>query len=160
MQVAENKVVTMQYTLTNDTDEVLDQSSADEPLEYLHGAGNIIPGLEKELNGKQVGDNLKVRINPEEAYGERDESMVQTMPKSSFQGIDKVESGMEFHAQGNQGTVTVMVTKVEGEQITVDGNHPLAGVALTFAVEITDVREPTADELQHGHVHGAGCQHD
>lgn len=160
MQVADNKVVSMQYTLTNDNNDVLDQSAPGEPLEYLHGAGNIIPGLERELRGKQSGDSLKVRVNPEDAYGVRNEAMVQTLPSSAFQGIEKVEPGMQFHADGNQGPVTVTVTEVDGDNITVDGNHPLAGEALTFAVEITDVRDATADELQHGHVHGDECQHD
>ncbi len=160
MQVADKKVVSMQYTLTNDAGEVLDQSQPDEPLVYLHGMGNIISGLEKALVGKTTGDNLKVQAAPEEAYGLRDESMVQTMPSSAFQGVDAIEEGMQFHAEGNDGPVMISVTKVDGDDVTVDGNHPLAGVALTFDVEITEVRDATEDELAHGHIHGAGCQHD
>jgi len=150
----------MQYTLTNDAGEVLDQSQPNEPLVYLHGAGNIISGLEKALIGKTTGDSLKVQAAPEEAYGMRDEGMVQTMPSSAFQGVDTIETGMQFHAEGNNGPVMITVTKIDGDQVTVDGNHPLAGEALTFDVEITDVRDATDDELAHGHIHGTGCQHD
>ena len=160
MQVADKKVVSMQYTLTNDADEVLDQSQPGDPLIFLQGAGNIIPGLEKELIGKVTGDSLKVRVSPEEAYGVRDESKVQTMPVSAFQGVDTVEPGMQFHAEGNNGPVMIMVTEVNGDQAIVDGNHPLADQALTFDVEITDIRDATEDELTHGHIHSAGCQHD
>ena len=160
MQVTEKKVVSMQYTLTNDAGEVLDQSQSGEPLIYLHGVGNIIPGLEKELNGKSTGDTLTVRVIPEEAYGVRDESMVQVLPRDVFKGVENIEVGMQFQAQGEQGNVMIMVANVDGDEITVDGNHPLAGEALTFAVEIEEVRDATADELEHGHVHSAGCHHD
>ncbi len=154
MQVAEKKVVSMQYKLTNDADEVLDQSQAGEPLIYLHGANNIIPGLEKALVGKTTGDSVNVRIVPEEAYGTRDESKIQSMPSSAFQGVDKIEAGMQFHAEGEGGPVMITVVKVEGDEVTVDGNHPLAGEALTFDVEITEVRDATDEELEHGHGHG------
>lgn len=154
MQVAEKKVVSMQYKLTNDADEVLDQSQADEPLIYLHGANNIIPGLEKALLGKTTGDTVNVRIVPEEAYGVRDESKIQSMPSSAFQGVDKIEPGMQFHAEGEGGPVMITVVSIEGDEVTVDGNHPLAGEALTFDVDITDVRDATEEELEHGHGHG------
>ena len=159
MQVTVNRVVTIQYTLTDDSGTVLDQAGAEQPLVYLHGAGNIIPGLEKALTDKQSGDQLDVTIAPEDAYGERVESMVQTVPRNMFQGIDSIEPGMRFQAEGNTGPVLVSVTKVEDDQVTIDGNHPLAGETLTFAVEIADVREATSEELEHGHVHGPGCQH-
>ena len=153
MQVAEKKVVSMQYKLTNDANEVLDQSKVGEPLTYLHGANNIIPGLEKALVGKTTGDSLNVRIEPEEAYGVRDDSKIQNMPSSAFQGVDTIEPGMQFHAEGEGGPMMITVVKVEGDEITVDGNHPLAGEALTFDVEITDVRDATDEESEHGHVH-------
>ncbi|HFD12108.1 MAG TPA: peptidylprolyl isomerase [Crenotrichaceae bacterium] len=159
MQVDDKKVVSMQYTLTNDAGEVLDQSQPGEPLVYLHGAGNIIPGLEKELSGKSAGETLKVRVVPEDAYGVRDEEMVQVMPRSVFQGVDTIEPGMQFHADSPKGSATITVTKVENDDITVDGNHPLAGEALTFDVEITDIRDATSEELEHGHIHGPGCDH-
>jgi FKBP-type peptidyl-prolyl cis-trans isomerase SlyD len=159
MQIADKTVVSMQYTLTNDAGEVLDQSQSGDPLVYLHGVGNLIPGLEKELIGKAAGDALKVRVAAAEAYGERDESMIQVMPRNVFQGIDTIETGMQFQAEGNNGKMMVTVTKVGDDEITVDGNHPLAGEALTFDVEIADVRDATKDELEHGHIHGAGCNH-
>jgi len=159
MQVTVNRVVTIHYTLTDDSGTVLDQADAGQPLVYIHGAGNIIPGLEKALADKQSGDQVDVTIAPEDAYGERVESMVQTVPRKMFQGIDNIEPGMRFQADGNTGRVLVSVTKVEDDQVTIDGNHPLAGETLTFAVEIADVRDATAEELEHGHVHGPGCQH-
>jgi len=130
-----------------------------EPLSYLHGAGNIIPGLEDALVGKVVGDKLNVSVNAAEAYGLRDDSLVQELPSNMFSGIDNIEVGMEFHAETEQGLQVVTVTKVEGDQVTIDGNHPLAGVDLTFDVEITEVRAATEEELNHGHAHGAGGHH-
>lgn len=159
MQVTDKKVVSMKYKLTNDAGEVLDQSPEGQPLTYLHGASNIIPGLEKELSDKSTGDMFKVRIVPEDAYGSRDESMVQVLPRSAFQGVDNIEPGMQFQAQGQNGTVMITVTNVAGDNVTVDGNHPLAGEALTFDVEIEEIRDATEEELEHGHVHGAGGSH-
>ncbi len=160
MQVADNKVISIHYTLTNDNGAVIDQSGTGQPLIYLHGAGNIIPGLENALTGKSAGDKLQVTVEPAEAYGERSEQMVQTVPRSMFDGINKIEPGMQFHAEGNTGPVVVTVTQIDGDDITIDGNHPLAGETLTFDVEIADIRDATADELAHGHIHGADCQHD
>ena len=111
------------------------------------------------MTDKQSGDKVDVTVAPEDAYGERVESMVQTVPRNMFQGIDNIEPGMRFQADGNTGPVLVSVTKVEDDQVTIDGNHPLAGETLTFAVEIADVRDATVEELEHGHVHGPGCQH-
>jgi len=161
MIVENQKVVSIHYTLTDDDDKILDQSSREEPLVYLHGAGNIITGLEAALLGKSAGHKLKTRIEPKDAYGIKQDGMVQTMPKQAFEGIDKIEPGMQFHAGDPEGNpIVVTVTDVVGDQITVDGNHPLAGVALTFDVEITEIREATEDEIAHGHIHGAGCNHD
>jgi FKBP-type peptidyl-prolyl cis-trans isomerase SlyD len=125
----------------------------------LHGAGNIIPGLEDALEGKTVGDKLNVAVVAAEAYGLRDDSLVQELPSNMFSGIDNIEVGMEFHAETEQGLQVVTVTKVEGDQVTIDGNHPLAGVDLNFDVEITEVRAATEEELNHGHAHGAGGHH-
>lgn len=159
MQVAENSVVLIHYTLTNDQGEVLDSSSGGEPLAYLHGSGNIIPGLEKALEGKQAGDKLVVKVAPADGYGERNDSLIQQVPKRAFQGVAQIQPGMSFTAQSSQGPMQVTVTAVAGDMITVDGNHPLAGETLNFDVEVTEVRKATLEELSHGHVHGPGGHH-
>ncbi|MDO6571514.1 MULTISPECIES: FKBP-type peptidyl-prolyl cis-trans isomerase [unclassified Gilvimarinus] len=156
MNISDNCVASFHYTLTDKEGKVLDSSDGREPLAYLHGASNIIPGLEKELVGKQVGDKLKVDVPAAEAYGERNDEMMQELPASMFTGVEKIEVGMEFHAQTEQGTQVVSIAAVDGDNVTVDANHPLAGVDLTFDVEITDVREATSEEQEHGHAHGAG----
>ncbi|ALM51872.1 peptidylprolyl isomerase [Halomonas huangheensis] len=154
MQIAQNSVVAFHYTLTNDAGEVLDSSEGREPLTYLHGAGNIIPGLEKELEGKTTGDKLTANVSPAEGYGEVQEQLVQEVPRDAFQGVESIESGMQFQAQTQGGPLMVTVTKVEGDTVTVDGNHPLAGQNLNFDVEVTEVREASQEEIEHGHVHG------
>jgi len=159
MNISNNCVVSIHYTLTNSEGTVIDSSEGQEPLAYLHGAGNIIPGLEKALVGKVVGDKFNVSIPAAEAYGVRDDSMVQELPSNMFSGIDQIEVGMEFHAETEQGLQVVTVTKVEGDTVTIDGNHPLAGVDLTFAVEVAEIRQATEEELAHGHAHGAGGHH-
>ena len=159
MQVADNMAVTIHYTLTNDDGEVLDSSIGEEALVYLHGGGNIISGLEKALHGKTVGDKFSVRIAPEDAYGELMEEMVQVISRDMFEGIDNIEVGMQFHADVSSGTGVVKVVNIEDDDITIDGNHPLAGLALTFDVEVIDVRPATEEEAAHGHIHGAGCHH-
>ena len=156
MQVAENSVVLIHYTLTNDQGEVLDSSSGGEPLAYLHGSGNIIPGLEKALEGKQAGDKLVVKVAPADGYGERNDALIQQVPKRAFQGVAQIQPGMSFTAQSSQGPMQVTVTAVAGDMVTVDGNHPLAGETLNFDVEVTEVRKATLEELSHGHVHGPG----
>ena len=159
MKIAANTVVYMHYTLTDDKGAVLDSSAGSEPLAYLHGSGNIIKGLEKALDGKQAGDKLKITVAPEDGYGVRDEAMIQRVPKRSFQGMRELKPGMRFTTQGGHGPVEVTVTQVQGDMVTVDSNHALAGVTLNFDVEITRVRDATAEELMHGHVHGAGGHH-
>jgi FKBP-type peptidyl-prolyl cis-trans isomerase SlyD len=161
MQVGKHAVVTIDYTLKDPQGTVIDSSTAAgrEPLPYLHGAGALIPGLEKALEGKSKGDKLQVTVLPEEGYGARDENLVQTVNRSAFQGMD-VKPGMQFRTQGQEGAVAVVtVTKVEGEQVTVDGNHQLAGIPLSFDVTIKDVRAATKEEIAHGHVHGPGGHH-
>jgi FKBP-type peptidyl-prolyl cis-trans isomerase SlyD len=159
MQVGKNAVVSIDYTLKDPQGQVLDSSVGKQPLPYLHGTGNLIPGLEKELEGKSAGDHLRVTIPPAEAYGERDDRLVQTVSRSAFQGSD-VKVGMQFRTQGEGGAAGVVtVTKVEGDQVTVDGNHPLAGMPLDFEVTIKEVRAATKEELAHGHVHGPGGHH-
>jgi FKBP-type peptidyl-prolyl cis-trans isomerase SlyD len=159
MQVADNMAVSIHYTLTNDDGEVLDSSIGDEALLYLHGGGNIISGLEKALHGKAAGDKFNVRIAAEDAYGELMDEMVQVISREMFEGIDNIEVGMQFHADVSYGTGVVSVVNIEGDDITIDGNHPLAGLALTFDVEVIDVRAATQEEMAHGHIHGAGCHH-
>ncbi|MCK0537228.1 FKBP-type peptidyl-prolyl cis-trans isomerase [Alcanivorax quisquiliarum] len=157
MQIAENAVVAIHYTLTNDAGDTLDSSrERDEPLAYLHGHGNIIPGLEKALLGKQSGDTLKVTVEPAEGYGERHEGLIQEVPREAFQGVDELEPGMQFQASTDAGPRMFTITDVQDDVVTVDGNHPLAGATLHFDVEVADVRAASAEELSHGHVHGPG----
>lgn len=159
MQISPDKVVTIHYTLTDDDGDVIDSSAGGEPLPYLAGAGNIIPGLESALEGKCIGDKLEVRIAPADGYGEYHEQMVEQVPRAAFEGIEDIQVGMHFQAQSDQGPVSVVVTEVTEESVTVDGNHPLAGKNLNFAVEVTDIRDATEEELAHGHVHGADGHH-
>jgi FKBP-type peptidyl-prolyl cis-trans isomerase SlyD len=157
MQIARDAVVMIHYTLKNDAGEVLDSSAGHDPLAYLQGHGSIIPGLEAALEGKVAGDKVQATIAPENAYGLKEQGLVQQVPRRAFQG--EVRAGMQFTAQTEAGPRTVVVTRVQGDMVTVDGNHPLAGETLHFDVEITEVRVATEEELAHGHVHGAGGHH-
>lgn len=155
MSISNNSVVSFHYTLTDSEGKQLDQSNEERgPLTYLHGAGNIIPGLEKQLEGKSVGDKLTAKVPAAEAYGERSDNLIQELPANMFTGVENVEVGMEFQAQTEQGTQIVRVAGVEGDTVTIDANHPLAGVDLNFDVEVTEVRDATEEEVSHGHVHG------
>lgn len=156
MQIAANTVVSIHYTLTNPAGQELDSSFGREPLPYIHGHNNIIPGLENALEGKSAGERISVTVEPEEGYGPLRDELIQEIDRANFQGVDNVEPGMQFMAQTPWGEQPVKVTKVEGDKVTVDGNHPLAGETLTFDVDIVDVREATKEELEHGHVHGEG----
>jgi FKBP-type peptidyl-prolyl cis-trans isomerase SlyD len=157
MTIKENSAVSFHYTLTDDDGQTLDSSAGKDPLAYLHGAGNIIPGLESALAGKSVGDSMVVAVTAAEGYGEVQKELIQEVPRDAFQGVDSIEVGMQFEAQtGQGGTVPVTVTAVTDEIVTVDGNHPLAGKNLNFDVSIEDVRDATEEELEHGHVHGVG----
>ena len=152
--IGNNTVVSIHYHLTNNDGEVLDSSKGTEPLAYLHGAGNIIPGLENALVGKAPGDSLKVTVSPEEGYGEIVPDLVQEVARTAFQGVDQIEVGMVFTAQGADGSAQRIVVKaVDGDMVTVDGNHPLAGQTLNFDVEVVGVRDATAEEIDHGHAH-------
>ena len=160
MQIGAKKAVSIDYTLKNDEGEVLDSSEGQSPLVYLHGAGNLIVGLEKALEGKQAGDHVVVSIEPEEAYGEFNPELVATLKRSMFEGVDTLEVGMQFHASAPDGGMQVVTVRdVDGDDVVVDGNHPLAGQRLNFDVKVVEVREASADELAHGHIHGAGCNH-
>ncbi|MDH3353830.1 MAG: peptidylprolyl isomerase [Chromatiales bacterium] len=161
MTIKENSVVSIDYTLTNDQGEVIDSSEGQEPLAYLHGFSNIIPGLENALIGKKTGDSCKVTVQPADGYGEYNPELTQVVPSSAFEGVDNVEPGMQFHAQGPEGQVEMItVTEVNGDDITISGNHPLAGQVLNFDVTIKEVREATEEELAHGHVHTPGDGHE
>ena len=153
MQIAKDTVVSIHYTLKDDAGKVLDSSDDGEPLAYLHGNGNLIPGLESQLEGKTAGAKLEVKVLPKDGYGELDPQLVHQVPKRQFEG--EVAVGQRFHA----GPSVVTVTKILSDMVTVDGYHPLAGQNLHFKVEVMDVRAATAEELDHGHVHGAGGHH-
>ena len=159
MKIAENHVVTLNYTLKDNDDNIIDKSD-DGSFCYLHGASNIIPGLENALTGKTSGDELSVSVAPEEGYGPRDDARIQEVPRDAFPPEITIEPGMQFNAQGPEGQdVMVTIAKVEGDTVTVDGNHPLAGVTLNFDVTIADIRDASAEELEHGHVHGPNGHH-
>lgn len=153
--IANNHVVEFNYTLKDDEGNVLDQSQG-EPLAYLHGHQNIIPGLESQLLGKSVGDKFTASVEPADAYGEFDDAAVQEVPLENFQGVDNIEPGMQFQSQTEDGHVMLVTVKdVQDDMVIVDANHPLAGKKLHFDVEVTGIREASPEELQHGHAHGA-----
>lgn len=155
MQIGKNKVVSIHYTLRDNQGTTIDSSIGGEPLVYIQGIGNLIPGMEEGLEGHSVGEKLKLKINPEKGYGARNEELIQKVPRSAF-GTQDIKPGMQFRTENHQ---VVTVTHVGLDSITVDGNHPLAGVELNFDVEIVNIRLAEKEELEHGHVHGAGGHH-
>ena len=159
MNIEKDKVVSIDYTLTNDQGEVLDSSSDREPLTYLHGGGGLIPGLEKELDGKAKGDKLVAVIAPEEAYGVQNKDLIQDIPLENFHDASEVKIGAQFQVENGDHSHIATITSIGDKSATVDMNHPLADETLHFDVEVMDVREPTKEELEHGHVHGAGGHH-
>lgn len=156
MQIIDGKVVHIHYTLKDDAGQVLDSSVGQEPLAYLHGTGNIIPGLENALEGKTVGDKLTVAVAPEDGYGVRNENLIQAVSRSVFPPSAQIQLGEQFQVQTSAGVRLATVTKIVGDQITLDMNHPLADVTLHFDVEVMDVQTATEEELAHGHVHAHG----
>ena len=156
MQITSNTVVSIDYVLTDDNGQVLDSSEGGDPLAYLHGSGGIIPGLERALAGKQVGDQLNVAVAPEDAYGERNEALRQDVPREQFDGIEDLQLGMQFRVDSDAGPLVVTIVEIAETIVTIDGNHPLAGVNLNFAVTVREVRAATEEELAHGHAHGPG----
>ena len=161
MNIAKDRVVSLTYTLTDSEGKVLDSSQDTGPLAYLHGNGNIIVGLEKALEGKNEGDSFKVTVPAADAYGVRDESLVVNVPRARFQGVEDIQAGMQFEAETADGSRLVTVTKVSPEMVTVDANHTLAGMDLSFDVSVVSIRAATAEEIEHGHPHhehaGCGC---
>jgi FKBP-type peptidyl-prolyl cis-trans isomerase SlyD len=158
MQIADQTVVSLQYVLSNAKGEVIDQSTENSPLLYLHGAGNLVVGVEQALAGKCAGDALEVEVPPEKGYGERDEGMVAQVPRSELPE-GEIDLGTQFQVEHSGGVGVVTVTAIEGDTLTVDGNHPLAGETLHFALSVVEVRAATPEELEHGHVHGPGGHH-
>jgi FKBP-type peptidyl-prolyl cis-trans isomerase SlyD len=159
MEISPGKVVLFDYVLTDDDQLTLDSSEGREPLGYIHGSGHIIPGLEKALDGKSVGDSLTVDVTPEEGYGLQDPEKVVVVPRAQIGGVPNLQEGMQLQASGGSGPQIVTVTKIVGDEVTLDANHPLAGENLHFAVTIREVRNATPEELSHGHVHGPGGHH-
>ncbi len=157
MLIADQHVVAIDYTLTNEAGEVIDSSAGSEPLVYLHGAGNIVPGLENALAGKTVDDELEVSVEPEDAYGEYSAELITTIGRDMFEGVDTLEVGMQFHASAPDGGMQIVTIRdIDGEEVTIDGNHPLAGQQLNFKVKVVSVRAASEEEVAHGHVHGEG----
>ncbi|MDB5322660.1 MAG: peptidylprolyl isomerase [Phycisphaerales bacterium] len=154
MQIEKNTVATIDYTLTDPNGQVIDTSKGRKPLAYLHGASNIIPGLESALEGKGAGESLAVTVPAEQGYGARDPNLVQPVPRSNFQGVPEIKPGMQFQAQTPDGARVVTVVNVDDQNVTVDANHPLAGMDLKFDVNVVDVRPATPEEVTHGHAHG------
>jgi FKBP-type peptidyl-prolyl cis-trans isomerase SlyD len=162
MIIAANKVVKMHYSVTDNDNNSIDNSFDGEPLIFIVGTGYLIPGLEDALQGKQAGDTLSVTVEPENGYGERHDELMQAVPKSMFEDME-IEIGMQFRATTDDGDQSVMIIDIQDDEVIVDGNNPLAGITLKFDVEILEVRDATADELAHGHVHGeggCGCGHE
>ncbi len=161
MKIEKNVVVSIAYQVKMEDGVVVDQSTVEAPLEYLHGHNNLITGLERELEGKVAGDKFSATIAPEDAYGDHNDALVQRVPAEVFQGVDELEVGMRFLADTDQGPIPVEITEVDGDEVVVDGNHMLAGQTLTFDVEVVALREASADEIAHGHIHQeGGCGHD
>lgn len=156
MKIGKDKVVSIDYTLKDVNGDIIDTSDGRTPLDYIHGSGSIIQGLENALEGRSAGDELTVTIPPEEAYGLRDESLAQSVDRKIFDTEEALEVGMQFQAPTEQGMMIVTVTEIEGDSVTVDTNHPLAGEILHFDVAVVDVRDATEEELGHGHAHGPG----
>lgn len=156
--IENNKVVSILYTLKDTNGEIIDQST-DEPLEYLHGFQQIISGLEDALNGKTAGDKIEVVIEPEKAYGEYDQQKILQVQREEFDDFDSIEIDMLLEIDTGQGSQVVRISDLNDEFVTLDGNHPLAGQTLHFAVEISAIRSATEQELEHGHVHSGGHDH-
>lgn len=161
MIITKNSAVFLNYTTTDKEGNTLDKSPENQPFGYLHGHENIVPGLEKQLEGKSAGDTLTAVVAPDEAYGEYFEHGVQQISREYFQGVDNIQVGMQFNSQADDGQIMQVIVKaVDDDTITVDANHPLAGKQLTFDVEVVSVRSATEEEITHGHIHGeGGVQH-
>ena len=158
-KIAQNTVVSLDYTLTNDAGDILDKSENGQFV-YLHGTNSIIPGLENALADKSLNDEFKVTIEADDAYGQNDDSKKQVVGREMFEADSPIEVGTQFHAQSPEGEMLMItVTAIDGDQITIDGNHPLAGERLHFEIKVTDLREASEEEISHGHAHGPDGHH-
>lgn len=159
MKISRHKVVLIDYVLSDGKGNPIDSSAEDEPLAYIHGTDSLIPGLEEELEGRSADDSFTAVIPPEKGYGSRDEEQVEVVSRDQFEAGTDLQVGLQFHTQDDDGYGVVTITKIDGDDITLDTNHPLAGLSLHFDVTVVGVRDATAEELDHGHVHGAGGHH-
>jgi FKBP-type peptidyl-prolyl cis-trans isomerase SlyD len=159
MLIEKDRVALIHYTLTDDSGAVIDSSTGGEPLAYLHGSGNLVPGLENALEGKRAGEKFSVTVAPADGYGVRDEQLIQRVPKRSLGGAGEIKKGMQFQAQVGGGIRVFTVTAVVGDMIMLDGNHALADKRLNFQIDVVEVRAASEEELAHGHVHGVGGHH-
>jgi FKBP-type peptidyl-prolyl cis-trans isomerase SlyD len=156
MKIEKDKVVLMNYTLTDDAGDKIGSTIGQGPMAYIQGMGNILPALEIEMEGKQAGDKFTVNLLAENAYGKHNPDLIHVVEKNVFQGDEKITIGMRVNVQSSNGDTIAVVTAFDDKTISLDLNHPLADKNLTFNIEVTEVREPTAVELDHGHVHGTG----
>lgn len=160
MKVEKNSVVSIEYTLTDSEGNVLDTSVGHEPLQYVQGVGAIIPGLEREMKDKVVGDKFKTVIAPVDGYGERNDSMIQELPRTQF-GEQEVAIGQQFQVMTGQGAHNLTVMEIKDDVVIVDGNHPMAGITLNFDIEVKEVRAATEEELKpFASDDGGGCGSD
>ena len=159
MEIAKNNVATINYRLSDARGNLIDESTDRDPVVYLHGVGNLVPGLERALEGKAKGDSVSVVVTPEDGFGARDDALVQDVPRERFEGADSLEVGMQFQAKTPGGVRVFRVIELKGDSIRVDGNHELAGETLHFDVEVLDVRAASPEEIEHGHAHGPGGHH-
>ena len=165
MQIGKNKVATFDFTVTNESGQTLDSSKDSGPFSYVHGVGYLIPGLESAMEGKSAGDSFLVTVQPAQGYGEWDEALLNVIPRSVFDEIENLEVGHQIQIEDQNGTRIAAVTKIEEDGVTLDGNHPLAGVTLNFNIDVVDVRDATKEELEHGCIGGpsdcgCGCHDD
>ncbi len=160
LTIQKNHVVSIDYTLKNDEGKVLDTSSGRDPMTYLHGVGMLIPGMENALEGKSEGDDFSISIAPADAYGDRNDSLLHKVERKELAHLPDLELGMELQVKTNDGSPLVMtIVDLSDETVVLDGNHPLAGMTLNFAIQVRNIREATQEEISHGHVHGPGGHH-
>ena len=160
MNITDKAVVTIHFKLTDNDGKLIDSSEGQEPLVYMHGTNSLIPGLERELEGKKTGDKIQVTVQPEDGYGNINPELIQEVPRSAFQGVDDIQPGMQFEAKNPEGhKQLITIQEVAENSIMVNGNHPLAGQVLNFDISVEDVREATEEEISHGHAHAPGHSH-
>lgn len=159
MIVKKDAVVELCYTLTDKDGNVIDQAGKSDPMAYLHGYQNLLPKFEEQLEGKQQGDSVKFSLNPKDGYGEPRKELVIDVPRKDLEGLGDIQVGMQFQSETPQGPMIFEVKALNADTVTVDGNHPLAGIELHFEVEVQGIRDSTSEEREHGHVHGPGGHH-